>query len=534
MGAGPSRSGNGQGGGGNYGTIYGQTISANDFAQAQRAFFIYYWQQSGGEWPDRSASFTPAMIFQRTYSYLLINAKAKALGINISDAAVVAEGSQILRSPGVMRLFNTSQPVPPADFLSQVLTPEGLTMADFQRSIRTTLTVGQMVDVMGLPGALVTPQEVGAVYDHEYQEVSAQAVFFPATNYLSQVKVTPAAVSQFYTDQMASYREPDRVQVNYVAFTASNSLAQAQTELKTNLEQNVEAAFQKYGSSAEFAAEKTPAAIKAKIRNIMLDHRALEIAANQAKDFVSALYAMSPVKAENLATLAKQKKLTLVTSAPFSQNLGPTDFDAPTSLTKAAFQLNADAPYTGPLVGSDAAYVIALAQQLPSTIPPFNQIQAQVTRDFEMQQAIGLARTAGTNFYFNATIQVAAGKTFSQAAVASGHTPAVLEPFSLSSAEVTGLDDRAEIGQIKQAAFGTPPGRVSRFSATSDGGFVLYVNSLLPVDEAKKTADFPQFLAQARRARSAEAFNLWVNTEFSREIASQAYFQNAMKQYSTK
>jgi parvulin-like peptidyl-prolyl isomerase len=101
-----------------------------------------------------------------------------------------------------------------------------------------------------------------------------------------------------------------------------------------------------------------------------------------------------------------------------------------------------------------------------------------------------------------------------------------LAPFSLSSSEVPELGDHADLGQLKQAAFTTPPGKISRFVPTADGGFILYVESLLPVDQSKKSADFQQYLAQVRRARQNEAFNLWLNTELNRELRNTQFFQD--------
>ncbi len=524
----PSARGGGgrSGGGGDYGSIYGHTISVDEFEQAKRVFYISYWQQSGGEWPDKSRGITPAQIDQQTYSYLLIDGKAKKLGIYVSDSAVATAASDLLRSPSLMQLFRTRQPVPAADFVQEVLAPQGFTVDDFQRSIRSRLAVSQMIQALGLPGVLITPQEAGAIYDRENQEVSAQAVFFSASNYLAQVSVTPAAVAQFYTNNMAAYREPDRVQVSYVTFNVSNYLAQSKAEwAKTNFESTIESVYQKYGAT-EFASEKTPEAAKAKIRETLINQRAGADAEVEAKAFVTELYALEPVKPENLAALAKKDKLTLTTSAPFSQNLGPEDFDAPAALTKAAFQLNADSPYAGPIAGTEAIYVIALANTLPSAIPAFDQIHSRVVRDFEGQAATALAERAGTNFYYSAAVQLATGKKFPQITAAAGSKPVTLPPFSLSSTEVAGMSDRGDVGQFKQAAFTTQAGRVSRFVATADGGFVLFVDALLPVDQAKKTTDFPQYLAQIRRARQSEAFQLWVNTEFTREIASKKFFQD--------
>ena len=524
MGKGPSRAGNG-GSGGDYGTIYGHEINATMYDQARRDFFIAYWEQTH-EWPDKSQGMTPDQLEQQVYSYLLMQLKAKDLGIHVGDDAAATAANNLLRSRDIMQLFGASQPVQPQTFIDQVLAPEGLTATDFLRAIRARVAINQLVEVLGLSGTLITPQEAGSLYDREYQEFSVQAVFFSASNYLSRVTTSPAAIAQFYTNNQAAYREPDRRQVNYVVFNESNWVAQSKAEwAKTNFEETVELVYEKYGNTEQFAGGKTPEDTKAKIRELLINRRALADAASQANNFVSELYAMTPVIPQNLATLAKQKNLPVLTSAPFGESTGPEDFDAPEALTKAAFKLNADSPYTGPIPGSDAVYVIALANQLPSSIPSLAQIYPRVAQDFETQQAVALAQQTGTRFYFTATNGLATGKKFPQVAEAHGVTAVFLSPFSLSSSEVPELGDHAELGQLKQAAFTTAPGKVSPFVPTADGGFILYEQSLLPVDESKKAADFPQYLAQARRARQNEAFNLWLNTELNRELVNTPYYQ---------
>ena len=524
MGKGPSRAGNG-GSGGDYGTIYGYEINATIYDQARRDFFIAYWEQTH-EWPDKSQGMTPDQLEQQVYSYLLMQLKAKDLGIHVGDDAAATAANNLLRSRDIMQLFGASQPVQPQMFIDQVLAPEGLTATDFLRAIRARVAINQLVEVMGLSGTLITPQEAGSLYDREYQEFSAQAVFFSASNYLSRVTTSPAAIAQFYTNNQAAYREPDRRQVNYVVFNESNWVAQSKAEwAKTNFDETVDSVYAKYGNTEQFAGEKTPEATKAKIREFLINRRALSDAESQANNFVSELYAMTPVTPQNLATLAKQKNLPVLTSAPFGESTGPEDFDAPEALTKAAFKLNADSPYTGPIPGSDAVYVIALANELPSSIPSLAQIYPRVAQDFETQQAVALAQQAGTNFYFTAAIGLATGQKFPQVAAAHGVTAVVLSPFSLSSSEVPEVGDHAELGQLKQAAFTTAPGKVSPFVPTADGGFILYEQSLLPVDESKKAVDFPQYLAQARRARQNEAFNLWLNTELNRELVNTPYYQ---------
>ena len=511
-GASPATRGGGGGRTGNFGTVYGKEITAETYEKAKREFFMFYWLHYG-EWPNKRAGVTGADIDRETYIRLLISEKAKSLGIHVNDDAMATAAAELLRSLG-----RNGQALPMDQFVTKVLQPEGLTVLDLQNYLRSDLTVQQTIMTLGLAGSLVTPQEASGLYDREHQEVSAQAVFFSASNYLSQVTVTPAAVSDFYTKNMAAYREPDRVSVNYIAIDLSNFLAAAELKLgKTNLDNQVEAVFRQQGREAVPTA-KTDAEAKEKIREFFIRQAEVAEAGKVANDFATTLYAMEPVKAENIAVVAKQKGLTLRTTAPFTATYGPTEFEAPTAFTKAAFALSADQPFSEMITGTDAVYLLALNKQLPSAIPPLEQIKDRVTQNYRLATAQGLAIAAGTNFQVAAAVQIATGKTFVQAALAGNHSPVQLSAFSLSTPQIAEVGDRAELGSVKQAAFTTPVGQPSRFVPTSEGGFVLFVKSLQPVDMAKKTAELPQFLNQVRRGRQNEAFNAWLQAEANREL----------------
>jgi hypothetical protein len=513
-----SKGGNGGSSAGNYGTIYGRTITAQDYQQASAEFYLYFWMRNH-QWPDKSAGFNRDDLEREVYVRLLIDGKARQLGIHVGEDAVVAAANDLLRS-----LDRGGQPVAMDKFVEQVLKPEGLTVADLQNFLRDEIVVQQLVQVYGLPGLLITPAEAGQLYDREHQEVSAQAVFFTASNYLAQVAVTPAAIGQFYTNNLAAYREPDRVQVSYVFFNVTNYLAQSKTEWeKTNFTEYVNSVYQQYGAS-QFPDAKTPDEAKAKIRDLLIRDRALRDARTQANDFANAVFAITPAKPENLADYAKQKGIGSGVTAPFSANYGPQEFNAPATFTKAAFELSADEPFAGPIVAADGIYVIALANQLPSMIPTLDQIHARVVQDFRNYESVALAQTAGTNFYYQTAVQMAAGSSFAKAAIAAGQSPQVLPGFSLATEELPELGERATLNQIKQAAFTTSPGHLSTFQASADGGFVLFVQQLLSLDTSKKAVELPQFTTQVRRARQNEAFNLWLQGEANRELRNTPFF----------
>jgi hypothetical protein len=518
-GASPSRMGRGADyTSGDYGSIYGHKITPDAYRSAQAGFYFNYWFRSG-EWPDKNPNFSGTEMAREIYIRLMLIQKANDLGIYAGDDQVVAAANDMLRSLG-----RNGQAVLLSEFVKQILQPKGLTAGDFESFIRQYLVLQQLQQAIGLTGELITPQEAVTAYQRDHQELSAQIVLFSSSNYLSSVAVTPAAVAQFYTNYLAEYRLPDRVQVSYVAFELTNFLAAAEQKLsKSNLNEQVEAVYRQYGASA-FPDAKTPVEAKAQIRSAMIHQQALSAARQQANEFANAVFNQEPVRPENLAAFAKQIGLSAHVTAPFAGKFGPEEFTAPPGFTKAAFGLTADEPFAGPIAGPNAVYVLAFGKRLPSEIPPLDQIRERVTQEYQLQEAILLARRAGTNFVRTLT-GMTADRGFASLCVAAGLQPQVLPAFSLSTQELPELGERADLNQLKQAVFTTPVGKTSDFVATSDGGFIVYVQSRLPIDQAKMNSDLPQYTAALRRERQNEAFNQWVNQEANRQLRSLPVFR---------
>ena len=509
------------------GIIYGQKFTPDNYYATEREVYLFYLFHYG-EWPDKNPNVSKDDLKRDIYVRRMLIQKADDLGIQAGDDAAVTAANGILHSRELIHALRyNGESIPLDTFVKQVLQPEGLDAADFENYVRHDLIINQLAQAMGLTGGLVTPQEAAMVYRREHQELSAQIVFFSASNYLSQVAVTPAAVAQFYTNYLADYRLPDRVQVSYIEFNITNFLAQSKAEwAKTNFDEQVEMAYDQYGTQA-VPEEKTPEGAKAKIREILIRQRAQADARAQADEFANTVFNIDPAKPENLAIVAKQKGLAVHVTAPFDSQYGPEEFNAPEDFTKIAFGLSPDEPFSSPIVGPDGVYVIAFAGQLPSEIPSLEQIHARVTQDFQLHAATLLAQRAGTNFVYTLEISMAVGSSFASACAAAGLKPEILPPFSLSTKELPELADRAELSQFKQAAFATPVGRAGGFQETDGGGFIVFVQSQLPVDETRMDSDLPQFTATLRLQRENEAFNEWLMREGNRALRDTPIFRRS-------
>jgi len=489
----------------NLGSINGERITEEGYVNARNEVFLRTFFMSG-KWPDQAALERGGEVERETYQWLLLIQKQQQLAIHVSTD-VVAQAAKSMMSQFQRAGINS-----PEMFIRQVLQPRGLQLDDLERFVRHYLGVQELIGVFGLSGTLVTPAEVRGLYEREHQELATEAVFFSASNYLAGITVPPDALSQFYSNRLATYRIPDRVQVSYVAFDITNYQAQAKEELArmTNLDLQIEEAYRQNGTNflREVKAQSLAEA-KAKVRDARLKDFELQAAKKQAVDFATPLFDMEPMRAENLAKLAKEKGLAVKTTAPFDVERGPRELGVGSDFAEKAFSRTPEDPFAGPIGGLEAVYVIALDKKIPSEIPTLDQIRPQVVRDYEYNQALNLARKAGADFYHTLTNGLAQGKTAAALCADARVKLEEVPPFSLSTRELPEVEDYVPLNQYKQIAFTATPGHASPFQMTAQGGVIVYVKAKLPLDQKAMDAAMPSFAHRVRLNLQNEAFNQW-------------------------
>src|SRR5208283_3879632 len=208
---------------------------------SQKEVMLRYFFSNAGHWPDDPARRNPNFDLNReTYIWLLLIRKQRQMNIHVGEDQVAQYARQMLAQ------FQKAGISSPEVFIKQVLEPRGLRLEDFEGYVRHTLGVDELAAMIGLSGKLATPQEIKGLYVREHQEMATTALFFSASNYLARVEVTPQELAQFYSNNVADYRIPDRVQVSYVKYDFTNYLADATTQMAklTNLDDEVEMAYQ--------------------------------------------------------------------------------------------------------------------------------------------------------------------------------------------------------------------------------------------------------------------------------------------------
>lgn len=496
------------------GKIEGREVTEAEYRDAQAEATLMSLLRNH-RWPDNVTQ-------QEVYERIFLLRKLQQYNIH-ADADSVAQIATMY-----VRQFANGQQVPFNDFVDQVLKPHNITAEDFERFLEHDLSIQQLASVVGVSGKLVSPAEIQALYVQENQEVAVDAVFFSASNYLAKIaEPTAAELGSFYTNQMATYREPEQLQLSYIFFNVTNFMPEAEQKLgTTNLNREAEEALTRLGTNG-LRYGKTPEEAKAKIREILIQDTAISNAYAKAIVFQNELVAKEPQRIENLAAIAKEKGLEVKVTKPFDKEYGPSDINLASGFPVAElFNLTTNEPFAEqPIRGLDGVYILGYNKLIPSRVPSLSEIHSRLVSDYKIAQAMRMAQINGRIFSQTITNEMNKGKTFTEACALDKVTSVSVPPFSLGTPTIPQVEDHTEVTTFKDVAFSTQPGKVSGFAPTRDGGFIVHVRERLPVDQAKMKAQLPEFSNLVRQRRENEAFDFWYRTEASKALREIPVFQ---------
>jgi len=509
---------------GEFGSINGTEITPGMFEETRREVKLFYFFNTG-DWPGSGRNSQGFELERETYNRLLLTQKAKQMNITVDEDLVTKVAADRLR------MLNNGQPVNPTDFETQVLNREKMTLGDYARYIRGELIIQQLLATFGMTGDLVTEPEIRALYQRDFQEVSAKVALFRGADYLKSVTNSAEKVAEFYTNQMPRYRQPERAKVHYVEFPISNHLAAAKIELNslTNLAEQLDVALMRMGTNLPAGVTNIEQA-----KALLIENEERRIAGGNAfkaaTEFNKALIESQPVDTARIVTLAKERGLTAKITEPFSQNEAPAGLSVGEEFVRAAFGLSPQEPFYDPVPGTESLFVLSYHSRLPSEIPALDTIRERVTSDYQFIESATLARNAALSFENGLSNAMSGGKSFADVCAAAGVSLTPLPPFSMATTNIAALSGRVNLDQFKRVAMSTAPGQFTPLMPSADGAFMALVEAKLPIDEAKMAANLPAFKRSVHQVRRSEVFNEWFRREASKAFATVPYFQQKMQQ----
>jgi hypothetical protein len=506
------------------GSINGEPVTPEQFRDAEREADIFYYFRTG-VWPNSEEQ--KKQLVQLAQQSLMLQALMKEYKISATTDAAARFAKQLFRIP-------PDQSLPLDKFnewaQNELMRKGGLTVDDFDRFARHQAGQECLVCLFGMSGQLITSKEAEFFYRRENQPMVTEIVSFPTTSFYGATAPTEAELQDYFTKHEADYRLPDRVQINYLAFAASNYTAQADKILGTNVDDKVDAYYHQQGPDAfkdESGQTLSAAAAQARIKEQMRHMAEMQEARKDANAFLLALSEghddAHPYAPSDMEKLAKAKGLVVKTTEPFDEKKGCKDLDLPPRALHLLFSLREDAPddpgktmlyVSSPLIGEKEVYGAGLQQRIPSQLQSLAAVRDQVLKDYRESKALALAAEAGEKFASALQVGLMQSQSFDAVCAAQNVKPQSLPFFALTTTNVPPGLDKPSFQQLQEAVFPLPTGQSSKYIAITDGGLVAYVKERLPVDEARMTQELPYYLARMREQRQTAAFSIWLDRQF--------------------
>lgn len=487
------------GGGNAVGSIAGRPVAHKEFREAYQETMLFFGERQGVNYE------------QATANRLLLLEKAKERGIEVSEEAAAKWIVNEFKDPETNEFRRESYD----NAVTNTLPRYGMNKGDLQRFARNQVVIGQLQELAGLVGELVTPQEAERLYREQNLQANAQTVFFSSSDYVN-LGESLEGLEAFYTNRMALYREPEKRRIHYLEFAATNYLAEAKEKLteSTNLAEMIDGIYMEKGTNSftKNGVVLSEEEAKEQIQRQEFKKVGQEIAKEKAKELAEELFNIEPMKAENLPELAAAKGYTAEVSEPFAADQSVPRIGDSYELTRQVFQLT-EIPFTRAFHTADGTYLVALHSILPSEVPPLEKIRGQVQTDFYEQKSLENARKAAATFHTSLTNELAQGKAFEAICKAAGHEPVQMPLFSQSSRTLAGADPRANLYLLQSLAFDLEAREVSRVSQTEDGAMILFVHSFVEAKEEQMKEELPDYAKTLRQRGRSEAFGAWFQEE---------------------
>ena len=418
-----------------------------------------------------------------------------------------------------------------------------------------TIGLGQLQELAAISGSLVSAQEAEVEFRNQNEQFEAEALFLSHTNYLPLVQASDEQIKTHYTNTLANNRIPERRQVSYVTFPATNYLVEAEKKFDELKPEQRDMLLQTYWSGiTNLAGYKTngiPNLAKEIVTlrtNEYKDMKVEEAVASIRSDilstpdgFKSGLAVIEAYKAgldfqksleetykaqpalDTLEKMALLQNLTATTSPPLAIRDGVV-FGLPQVRSAQVFALSktnafiiGDSPFSG--ISSDF-YIASLKKVIPVRYRTFLEAKATVTADFKKAESIKLMNEAGEKIHQS----IKAGKALAEVGKENNLAVTKLGPFDSVGGAIPGLANKANREDVRTQALGLDVGAISELITSStdssdlaseEAAFVVKLTGKNAVSKDKFDAEFAGYLKSARAAAGSQSYTAWLQGQIT-------------------
>jgi len=405
-----------------------------------------------------------------TWNRIILQHEAKQLGIQPTSAEIV-EFVKTLRPFRGATGFDLAKYT---QFTQTTLSSMGFNESHIEELISDQLALNRVKELLG-SGIQIAESESMEFYQQSYGKNDVAVVRLNNQDFEKDVKITDEEIAKYYEAQKANLKSEEKRKVEFVTFSLTDEDKKLTGKERVDMLQKL---------------------------------------ANYANDFTQALLEQG---AEFAATAIKFKGAVAATGE-FTAKQPDPQFAANPQLTQYAFQLTSEQPFSDPIQGTDAFYVIhllAITEAQPLTL---EDAKPKIVEALKAERLRQLVAAKGAEVARQIREALKAGTLLDKAVEQTGAKLERIPPFSVMEDTAPkppepGQEpkvDAPDLPIIKNAVVELHPGETTEFVPTEKGGLVAILEKRAPLDPAAYQQAKPLFDSRYLQGKRRVIFYGWL------------------------
>ena len=497
-----------KGPGGTAGTIFGHQVPWETFEE-QRLWLQGRLQHQLGMLPE----LMDQLLTQYTWDRLLLLDEARRRHLRVTDARL----ADFIRRLPALQEQGRFQPERYKLFLRSI----GMRPETFERLVRSDLTIEDLATSVK-ESVAVSDDEVKAAYMKQRERLTATVFLFSPEAFTVKVAaaLTDADLRASYEAHPDEVRIPDQLMIEVAGATREALAARVQPT-----DEALDAFYQDHRDefakarpgvderrAGEDGTSRPLDEIRGDVRQRLIDERVRKQLTTLALDLEDDTGAGATFE-----EIAAARALARKTAGPIPVGRAWVPGGPEPAVLRAVAGL-AEGTVSEVIRTDTGVYLARVTQRIPSRVPPFEEVRAQVRQRLIEERAREAARADANVLHARLTQQTTAGLRFEEAALAYGALPAHPAAFNRSEP----IDPIGHVPPVNEAAFATPLGHFSQVLETPAGFVIIRPETRIPADGStfveakealrqetlaeKQSARLEQWLQDLRRRAKIHSF----------------------------
>lgn len=403
---------------------------------------------------------------------IVLRHEADRLLVNPTDDEIKAAENNL----GVFQTNGAIDPEKLNTFVEKVLPSRGFTSgAVIDELVADDLRLQKLRALIGSPMD-VQPAEVRGIYAQRNQKAQVALLRFNLADTLAAITISDEDVQKAFDAHKDGFKSDEKRKIAFVAFPLSD------TEAKLKDADRMEA---------------------------------LQTLANKVNDFIQA----TADKSVKFDEVAAKFNSPVTRTGEFTETTPDPAIEKISGAAEAAFKLSVGSPNEVIQTGN-TFYILHLDEVAPSKPLSLEEAKPKIVEQLKNDRAREkLSITAGI---ISGVIgsELKSGKSLADVAKEQKLTLEEIPPFALSEAT---RETPAELLQIMEKSMEMHEGQLSEFIPSADGGFLLYFEKRLPLDETNFEAAKAKLTEELLQNKQSFALLEWMRLR--REAAKMQFAQ---------